>query len=229
MRPEARNPLAASPNREHRRRLLIEAAREVLLRDGFAACTARAIAAASPLTKSAIHYYFEDVEEIVDAAMLELSEAFFAHVAESTSEIADPEERFWAALRTYLQPFQEHRPVTVLWFEYWSDRARRGRTEVVERIHAGIQRLFGELLEEAGVSHAQTAAHAVVSWVLGTVLQQTVRPVSFEALRAELEPLFSRTGPVRASRVRSSSQTRGKPSRAVARESDGVLRSVPKT
>ena len=55
-----------TPNQRDKQRQIVEAARRVLARDGLAGCTARAVADASPLTKSAINYYFASMDEIID-------------------------------------------------------------------------------------------------------------------------------------------------------------------
>jgi DNA-binding transcriptional regulator YbjK len=65
-----------TPDVAARRRFLLdalalrpgEAVLTVLARDGLAGCTARAVAEASPLTKSALHYYFSDMDKIIDQA-----------------------------------------------------------------------------------------------------------------------------------------------------------------
>jgi DNA-binding transcriptional regulator YbjK len=62
---------AETPNQRDKQRQIIEAARRVLARDGLAGCTARAVARASPLTKSAMHYYFRDIDDVVDQAVVQ--------------------------------------------------------------------------------------------------------------------------------------------------------------
>lgn len=161
----------------------------MLARDGVAGCTARAVADASPLTKSALHYYFSDMDEIVDLALEGLSTAYFAHVRSLGLAIEDPEERFWTVIREYLSPFEQSRPLTLLWFDYWTHAARRGDLGTVERIHGGIAELFSELLDHLEVGDPKKQAHALVSYVLGTVLQQTVRPLPFERIQVEIADL----------------------------------------
>ncbi len=177
------------PGQTQRREAIVAAARAVLLRDGLAGCTARAVADASPLTKSALHYYFSDMDEIVDLAVEELSTAFFSHVRSLGAGVEDPVARFWTVLREYLSPFEQSRPMTLLWFDYWTHAARRGDLGTVERIHGRIAELFSELLDNLDIEHADDRAHALVSYVLGTVLQQTVRALPFEQLEPEIADL----------------------------------------
>src|ERR1700742_1015439 len=76
--------------RDVKREQIIDAARTVLARNGLAACTARAVADASPLTKSAIHYYFRDIDETVDRAVLAHLDAMLATLRQRATAIAAP-------------------------------------------------------------------------------------------------------------------------------------------
>lgn len=75
----------------------------VLRRGGLGACTAPAIADASPLTKSALHYYFADTDEIVDVAFRRLMEQFLERVQDAAAAAPDPLSTLWAATETYLR------------------------------------------------------------------------------------------------------------------------------
>lgn len=175
-----------SPNQEAKRAAIVTAAQTVLLRDGLVACTARAIADESPLSKSALHYYFDDVDEIVDLALEGLLAAFFDDLRAQGATIDSPVERFWTLAARYLDPFEQYPPITFLWFDYWTTRARRGDVATVERIYLAMATFFRELLEPLGVDDASRRAHALTSYILGTVLQQTVHPLPFDRLRAEI-------------------------------------------
>jgi DNA-binding transcriptional regulator YbjK len=88
-----------SPNQDHKRRQIIDAARAVLARDGLAGCTARAVAEASPLTKSAINYYFSSLDEIIDLAMAAHVEAMLTALRAVAARHADPYRRLHAVIR----------------------------------------------------------------------------------------------------------------------------------
>src|SRR6201996_9755522 len=94
--------MARSPNQDSKRRQIIEAARVVLARDGLAGCTARAVADASPLTKSAINYYFASMDEIIDLAVAAHVEAMLAALRAAAARERDPDPRLHAALRVHL-------------------------------------------------------------------------------------------------------------------------------
>ena len=91
-----------SPNQDSKRRQIIEAAREVLARDGLACCTARAVADASPLTKSAINYYFASMDEIIDLAVAAHIEAMLVALRQVAEHHHDPYRRLHAVVQAYL-------------------------------------------------------------------------------------------------------------------------------
>ncbi len=179
----------------------------VLARDGLAGCTARAVAAASPLTKSAIHYYFRDIDEIVDQAVAAHVEAMLAGLRAVAARHSDPERRLRAVVQAYLDTFADKPYAAFLWFEYWIAAGRRGATGPTERMLADVHVLLAGLLADlpdppdlAGASgppgqtagEAADTAHALLSWLLGTIVQQHVRPRPAAEIQAELSPFLGR-------------------------------------
>ncbi len=114
-----------SPNQDSKRRQIIEAAREVLARDGLAGCTARAVADASPLTKSAINYYFASMDEIIDLAVAAHVEAMLVALRQVAEHHHDPYRRLHAVVQAYLDTFADQPHAAYLWFEYWIAASRR--------------------------------------------------------------------------------------------------------
>jgi AcrR family transcriptional regulator len=158
----------------------------VLAEQGLAACSVRAIADASPLTKSAIHYYFADVNELIDEAMAGHIEAFLARVRAAAATQSEPAERFWAAIEAYLGAFDERPGAALLWYDYWIDAARKDRLEVVGRLNRDVIAMLTDLLEAVPVPAAAARAEAVFSMLLGLVVRQSVRRRPFDEIRAEL-------------------------------------------
>ena len=183
---------AISPNQDSKRQQIIEAARVVLARDGLAGCTARAVADASPLTKSAINYYFASMDEIIDLAVAAHVEAMLAALRAVAARERDPYQRLHAVLRAYLDTFADQPHAAYLWFEYWIAAARRGATVPAEAMLAAVRELLTELL--AGLPAAAgrpadpaLAASALLSWLLGTLVQQQVGPLPSATVRAEAD------------------------------------------
>jgi AcrR family transcriptional regulator len=193
-----------SANQDHKRAQIIEAARVVLARDGLAGCTARAVAEASPLTKSAIHYYFSDIDEIIDAAVAAHLDAMLATLRDGAGQHTDPHQRLHAVLETYLAIFAEKPHAAFLFFEYWIAAGRRGSSETVEQMLRAVQSLLAEMLGDLAIDDNDHVAHALLSWLLGTVVQQQLHPRPVRALHAEVDNLLS------TSRVRARPRTRGR-------------------
>ncbi|HEX3922957.1 MAG TPA: TetR family transcriptional regulator [Streptosporangiaceae bacterium] len=173
-------------NRRAKRDQIIEAARDVLARDGVAACTARAVADASPLTKSAIHYYFRDVDEIIDQAMAAHVNAMLTSLRDVAGQPAGPHDRLWAVISAYLATFADKPHAAFLWFEYWVTASRRHSLDRASQMLADVEALFRGLLEDMPVDNPGQTAHLLLSWLLGTIVQQHTRPTSAAALHGEL-------------------------------------------
>jgi AcrR family transcriptional regulator len=165
----------------------------VLARDGLAGCTARAVAEASPLTKSAIHYYFRHIDEIADLAMAAHVGAMLASLREVARQHTDPERRLHAVLQAYLDTFADKPYAAFLWFEYWIAAGRREATGPVQRMLDDVHGLLAELLAglpAAGAAHSAdevgATANSLLSWLLGSIVQQHIRPQPAAALHTEI-------------------------------------------
>jgi AcrR family transcriptional regulator len=180
---------AETPNQRDKRRQIIEAARRVLARDGLAGCTARAVAEASPLTKSAMHYYFADIDDVVDQAMAAHLEAFLGSLRQAAEREKDPARRLWRVVDAYLATFAGQPHAARLWFEYWIALSRRNASAPIRNDLSQVTALFRALLGQAGHSHPDETAGLVVSWLLGTVVQQDVNMDANQPGRRELQRL----------------------------------------
>jgi AcrR family transcriptional regulator len=175
-----------SPNQRAKQEQIIEAAKEVLARDGLAACTARAVADASPLTKSAIHYYFDDMDGIIDSAMARHMSGCLDRIGQAANQHERPIDRFWAATRAYLEIFVEQPNAALLWFSYWVDVGQKARLEPIDRMHQMMIGVLRDLLADIPVDDPPARAHALFSYLLGTLMQQAVRPLPFSELMPEI-------------------------------------------
>jgi AcrR family transcriptional regulator len=198
-----------SPNQDSKRRQIIEAAREVLARDGLAGCTARAVAEASPLTKSAINYYFASMDEIIDLAVAAHVEAMLVALRQTAEQHRDPYRRLHAVVQAYLDTFADQPHAAYLWFEYWIAASRRQAPAPVAAMLDAVRDLLAELLGQLltqrpdsaarpGPDPAQ-AANALLSWLLGSIVQQQVHPLAPAALAAEIDRLLSISAPRQSS------------------------------
>jgi AcrR family transcriptional regulator len=198
-----------SPNQDSKRRQIIEAAREVLARDGLAGCTARAVAEASPLTKSAINYYFASMDEIIDLAVAAHVEAMLVALRQTAEQHRDPYRRLHAVVQAYLDTFADQPHAAYLWFEYWIAASRRQAPAPVAAMLDAVRDLLVELLskllaplpDSAGrpAPDPAQAANALLSWLLGSIVQQQVHPLAPATLAAEIDRLLSMSAPRQSS------------------------------
>ncbi|HEY4018885.1 MAG TPA: TetR family transcriptional regulator [Pseudonocardiaceae bacterium] len=180
-------------NRRGKREQIIDGAKQVLARDGLAACTARAVADASPLTKSAVHYYFDDIHQIVDLAMREHVTAMVTALRQAADGQADPAEKLWAVVDTYLATFAAQPNAAFLWFEYWIDTGRRQSADAIAATVADLRALIGELVAQLPVGNPAVTANALLSWLVGTIVQQQIRPQTPTQLRHQLNTIVRNT------------------------------------
>jgi DNA-binding transcriptional regulator YbjK len=178
-----------SPNQLQKQQQIVDAARLVLARDGLAGCTVRAIAEAGPLTKSAIHYYFADIDVLIDRAMAAHINAFVASLREVAAHHEDHSDRLFAVLEAYLDAFSAQPNAAFLWFEYWIAAGRAQHPQAIDAMLTTITELLAELLGPLDVDDPRDRARALLSYLLGAIVQQRVRLRPFVALRADIEAL----------------------------------------
>ena len=179
-------------NRRGKREQIIDAAKKVLARDGLAACTARAVADASPLTKSAVHYYFDDIHQLVDIAMREHVAAMVSELRRAADGEPNPGEKLWAAVHAYLATFAAQPDAAFLWFEYWIDTGRRQSADAVMATLDDMRALFEELAAQLPIDDPAASAHSLLSWLLGSIVQQQLQPRSMAQLRQEFNDVLGK-------------------------------------
>ncbi|MFE3258763.1 TetR/AcrR family transcriptional regulator [Nocardia sp. NPDC059229] len=177
-------------NRRGKREQIIDAAKQVLARDGLAACTARSVAEASPLTKSAVHYYFDDIHELVDLAMRDHVTAMVTVLRQAADAESDPGQKLWAVVDAYLRTFAEQPNAAFLWFEYWIDTGRRKSADAVGATLDDMHTLLSDITAQLPVEDPTATARMLMSWLLGTVVQQQVQPHKPTAIRQELNSIL---------------------------------------
>ena len=178
-------------NRRAKQDQIIEAAKNVLAREGLAACTARSVADASPLTKSAIHYYFNDINEIIDLAVAGHVDTMLGALRRVADAEPDPGERLWRVIHTYLTTFVDQPHAAFLWFEYWISAGRRASLSAAAHMLDEVRTFLVELLAHLPLPDPDETADTVLSWLLGTIVQQHVRPRTQDQLRGELDRVIN--------------------------------------
>lgn len=170
-----------TPNQLDKQRQIIEAAMRVLAGQGLAACTVREVAAAGPLTKSAIHYYFADMDALIDRAMAAHAANFEAALRKAAAAAPDPPASFWNIVDAYITTFRDRPHVARLWLEYWADASRKGRANMIAELNGRITTLLADHLRAADVPRPVDTAHGVFLILAGTILDQPSPAVDGQA------------------------------------------------
>jgi len=168
----------ASPNQREKQQQIIDAAKTILPREGVAGCTARAPADESTFSRSAIHYYFASMDEIVDAAMASHLEEFVADLRGTAARVEDPVARFWAVTERYHVALGEQPERTMLWFDYSIACVRAGHPEPAVAIEVALRQILAELLKDCGVPDWKVRSEAVLAFMIGTTLRRVLHPSS---------------------------------------------------
>ncbi len=195
-----------SPNQAAKRQAIVAAAVDVLIQDGVHGCTVRAIASSAGVSKGSVHYYFGDVDDIIDLAMLQATMAWIAWIRSvsslpdadpSTGADLDPVKVFWRAMLVCLEPFaHDDRSIMPLWLEYWAIRRRAQRVEPLQLLHVLLTSYVEELLVAAGASDAPNRASAITSYLFGASMQQSVIGKTPLAIERDLAALSGLEPPV---------------------------------
>jgi len=185
--PESARPLPElTANQLAKREHLVRAAQTVLRRDGIKGCTSRAIARESGFNNGLIHYYFETVDAIVDAAIWQMVEEITGRIRAAAASHGEPADRFWAVVEAHLDTFESPPGQTVLWMDYWVDTVRSGRPEVIGHVDDMVIAALTDALRAAGVSAPKTRARAICAYVTGAAIRRQVRRQTRAELRAEI-------------------------------------------
>ena len=178
---------ALSPNQVAKREALIKAAIEVLRTRGLAGCTSRAIAAASPLAKSALHYYFKDTEEIVDIAFERLMLQFIERIEAAARAAPDPQAALIAATSTYLHlgSTQHATQLPMLWFEVQLAASRCGDTAALQRLTERFLAFLTDRIAATGREDARPLARVLLSSLIGILIRDAMAALDLDDALAE--------------------------------------------
>ncbi|MCL4422458.1 MAG: TetR/AcrR family transcriptional regulator [Actinobacteria bacterium] len=183
-----------SPNQQAKRDEIVDAAVEVLLHEGVHGCTVRSIAATAGVSKGAVHYYFSDVEDIIDQAMLKAARIWIQWLGAGGSsglkEPASPIQLFWHAMSICLAPFAHgDRSLMPLWLEYWAMRSRANRIEPLQVLQELMISYVTELMEAAGVADAPERAIGVTAYLFGVSMQESILSVPKQTVMGQIAAL----------------------------------------
>jgi AcrR family transcriptional regulator len=167
-------PSVTTSARDSKREQIVAAAAAVLLTQGVEACTVRSIAATGDVSKSAIHYYFEDVNDIITLAFEGLMRQFLERVEKAARKAADPYAAVWAAAAEYLRvgadaPGGDRVPM--LAFDFHIASTRRGDNHTMVALSDQFVQLLRDLVARTGEARADAVADTLFSALIGTVVR----------------------------------------------------------
>lgn len=190
--PVQHRPLTPSPNQRAKREALIVAAIGILRNRGLAGCTSRAIAEASGLAKSALHYYFRDTEEIVELAFQRLMTQYIERIRAAADDAPGPNAALCAATSTYLHlgSTQHSDQLPMLWFEVQLAASRCGDTAALGRLTAQTTEMLSAIVAATGVPAPAATARVLLASLVGILVRDALEPLDLdEALRETLQVL----------------------------------------
>jgi DNA-binding transcriptional regulator YbjK len=188
---------ARSEQGAERRAAILAATVRLLVRDGLAAVTHRAVAREAGVPLAATTYYFESKDELVTEALAILVEDEIGRVGERAAalgeELSSP-SRSAAAVAEVLFPNAEAAGGLLAKFELYLEAARRPGLRATA---AHWQRAFRELTEAslrlAGSDDPERLAPLLIAGIDGLLvhrLSEGIDDLEVERLRAQLEQLF---------------------------------------
>jgi AcrR family transcriptional regulator len=177
-------PLTWTPNQQAARARIGAAAARVVARNGIAGCTVRSVADEADLTKSTVHYYLRDADELVDLAVLGFLDALAEHAAALISAAPDGPEALYALVRIFTGG--EAPPIALTDPTLWSDFAthawRRGALGELALCLDTFSSLFEQALTLIGVTDVHWRARSIHLYLLGTLNRKLVAPVAMDEI-----------------------------------------------
>lgn len=160
--------------RENRKEAIISAAAEVLRTQGVAGCTVRNIAESGNFAKSAIHYYFTEIDDIVDLAFERLLLQFIDRIEKAAASCDAPEDALWAAAAEYVRigadgPGTDRAPMVA--FDYHVASTRRGDNSAMISLASEFTALLARLVAETGIPDPEDVSDTLFSALVGTVVR----------------------------------------------------------
>lgn len=172
------------------RALLIEAAADIILTEGYAALCARRLAEKVGLKRQIVHYYFRTMDELLLAVIRHYGEQGLARFAEAFAS-EDPLRVIWetradsSATSTAFMAMASHSPLIKAEVLQYLEAFKQLQVQAVEKYLEATGKVIG-LPAEAAVIILQSVSQALASeTALGTITgHETVKAVVEQWLRS---------------------------------------------
>jgi AcrR family transcriptional regulator len=178
-------PLPPTARGRRSRQALLDAAREVFARDGFADARITDIADAAGAAHGSFYRYFDSKEEIFVALLRDLIDELRPVWSESADELTDPYERLLRANRVYLETYRANQPIMIVWEqvatlnEHVEQLRRESNDKFAERIERAIVRWQSDGTADPAIE-PKTAASALTGMLSNFAYRWSVREPDFD-------------------------------------------------
>jgi AcrR family transcriptional regulator len=117
---------------ERRRRQIVNAAIELFGRQGYHATTIRDIAERAGISVGLIYQYFGDKEDVLFLAVVEVLDSYLDRIPKAIAGVAQPLERFRAAVLAYCRVIDANVDATVLAYRE-TKSLRKARRNIIKQ------------------------------------------------------------------------------------------------
>lgn len=172
-----------TPNQQAARQKIVSAAADLIAEHGLAVCTIRAVADRSGLTKSTVHYYFNDANELVDLSVYEIFQRMARHARDSVVASPDGVAALEFLVRLFMGNAKTPPDLTfresMLWPAYTAHAWKRGATGAILENLEALRCVFELAIERAGITGAEatTKANSVHNYLLGAMIRNMIDPL----------------------------------------------------
>jgi TetR/AcrR family acrAB operon transcriptional repressor len=184
-----------TPNQRAAREKIISAAADLIAEHGLSACTIRAVAERSGLTKSTVHYYFDDANELVDLSVSEIFERMADFARESVLAAPEGVDGLEFLVRWFLGRMKTPPEVAfrenTLWSAYTAHAWKRGATAWILRNLDAHRGVFELAMRRAGVADREVTmrADSVHNYLIGAMIRNMIDPLPREEVAQAVSAL----------------------------------------
>ena len=130
-----------TPAAEEKRRLILDATEEILLKEGYAAVSSRNVAAAAGIKAPLVHYYFPTIDDLLVALLQRRSDRIVGRMSEALTS-SEPLKSWWevasdprgTSLFVELMAAANHRPLLKAEFGRIARDVRRMQMDTLESL-----------------------------------------------------------------------------------------------
>ncbi len=188
------------PKSKLRRELILDAAQELLLEEGYAAITVKNVAKRAEIAPSHVHYYFPTLDDLVlelhkiylDMYMSTIEEGAFQYIGEEP-----PEKVLDRLFDTHMNLVKEHLHDVII----WETQAWGARNPVVKEYHEAWVEWYttnvAKLIRQINPDMPRNRSHRIAA-IVSVVMDNSQRflgaskphPTKYRGLEKEIKALF---------------------------------------